>query len=252
MSCSRSWTDDSGTISADSNEDQEETDSSNCLPREKHSYKITSEQIIVHRWFLSDIQSLNNQEEGFYLQSSSFGCTGENGFLQWIIRFHPIAPPTSKNKYSTDSIDHNRSLQEADNNSALNEVLKDDENANQILVNTLRKMIKSPLSHKESVNQLLNEILLKPISNIEQSITSSPQEKIHIPILNHHVLKTLPQYSITTSEADSSLDDKSYCAFEILKINEYESSSQTLFETNYQSNSSYIILILFLSSKNSI
>jgi hypothetical protein len=225
MSCSRSWTDDdSGTASADSNEDQEEKD----------SYKITSEQIIVHRWFLSDIQSLNNQEEGFYLQSSAFGCTGENGFLQWIIRFHPIAPPTSKNKYSTDSINHNRYLREAGNNSALNEVLKDDENANQILVNTLRKMInnqesQSLLSYKESLNQLLNEILLKPISS---------QEKIHIPLLNHHVLKTLPQYSITTSEEDSSLDDKSYCAFEILKINEYESSSQALFETNYQSNSS--------------
>jgi hypothetical protein len=262
MNCSRSWTDDSGTASIDSSEDQEETNSNNYLSGKKHNrnelnkdlYKVVSEQIIVHQWFLSDIQSLNNQEEGFYLQSSSFGCTGENSFLQWIIRFYPIAPPTSKNTYSTDSIDHNESLQEAGNNSALDEVLKDDENVQQTLFNTLRKIInnkqsQSSLSYKETLNQLLNEILLKPISNNKQSTTTkedvenimSLQEKVRIPILNHDILKTLPEYSITTSEEESSSNEKSYCAFEILKINGNESSSQALFEINYQSNHSYII-----------
>jgi len=261
MSCSRSWTDDSGTTSPDSSEDHNETDSSHCSPGKKHNrnrfnkdlYKVASEQIIVHRWFLSDIQSLNNQEEGFYLQSSSFGCTGENGFLQWIIRFHPIAPSSSKNQYSTDLLDHNESLRKASNNTELN----DDKNVHQALLNTLRKIInnkenQSPLSYTQSFNQLHEKILLKSISNIEQSTTTkedvkkkiSSQEKVHIPILNHHLLKTLPEYSITTSEEESSSsDDKLYCAFEVLKINEYESSSQALFETNYQSNHSYIIFI---------
>ncbi|CAF2751665.1 unnamed protein product [Rotaria sp. Silwood2] len=253
MSNSQSWTDESGTTSTNSSEDQEKSDSNNYSTENKDNrketnrdlYKICCEQIIVHRWFLSDIQSLNNQKQDFYQQSSPFGCTGENGLLHWIIRFYPRA---SKNKNSFCFINHNECCEKAGNNSALNEVSKNDENTRQTLLNTLRNMInnkqnQTSLSYIEALNQLLNEILLKPISNIEQTITTtnendekviSSKETVHIPILNHDILKTLPQYSITTSEEESLSNVKSYCAFEILKINEYEQSSQTLFETNYQ------------------
>ncbi|CAF3492838.1 unnamed protein product [Rotaria sordida] len=253
MSYTQSWTDESTTTPTNSSEDQEKTNSSNYSTENRDNrkainkdlYKICTEQIIVHRWFLSDIQSLNNQKQDFYLQSSSFGCTGENGLLQWIIRFYPKA---SKNKPSFSFIDHNECCTKVNNNSALNEISKHDDNAHQNLLNTLRNMInnkenQNSLSYIESFNQLLNEILLKPISNIEHSITTtnehfkkviSSEKTVHIPILNHDILKTLPQYSITTSEEESSSDDKSYCAFEILKVNGYEQTSQTLFETNYQ------------------
>lgn len=197
MNDSRSWTDESETIPTNSSKDQERTDS-NSYSSEKDNrdlYKISSEQIIIHRWFLSNIQSLNNQEKDFYLQSSSFGCTGENGFLQWIIRFHPIVSSLSKTK--------------------------DDEGPHQTLLT-------------ESINHLFSEILIKPISNIEQSaITKEDAEKVHIPIS-----KPSPQYSVTTTEEESS-DDKSYCAFEVLRVNGNEPSSQTLFETTYQGNHSY-------------
>jgi hypothetical protein len=217
MNYSKSWTDESDTTPIDCSTDQEKTESSSCSSKNKY-YKVCSEQIIVHRWFLSDIQSLNNQEHTFYLQSSSFGCTGENGFLHWIIRFHPIAPSASNNK---PSIEQKDSL-------ALSKVSKDDENTQKTLLNTLRTMInsenkQSSLPHTESLNYLFNELVLKSISPI---------------------LKTLPEYSMTTSEEESSLlDDKSYCAFEVLRLNAYQPSSQALFETNYQSNHSYIIFI---------
>ena len=198
MNDSRSWTDKSETIPTDSSKGQERTDP-NSYSSEKDNrneqnrdlYKISSEQIIIHRWFLPNIQSLNNQEQDFYLQSSSFGCTGENGFLQWIIRFHPIISSLSKTK--------------------------DNEDPHQTLLT-------------ESINQLFNEILIKPISNIEQStITKEDAEKVHIPIL-----KSSAQYSVTTTEEESSSNDKSYCAFEVLRVNGNESLSQALFETTYQ------------------
>jgi hypothetical protein len=248
MSDSRSWTDENGKTSTNSSEDQEKTDSSDYSSEKKERrnrdlYKISSEQIIVHRWFLSDIQSLNNQEKDFYLQSSSFGCTGENGFLQWIIRFHPTAPPPSRNKPSIDSINHDEPLTKVDNNSALNEVSKDDENAQHALLNTLRNLIinkenPSSSSHTESLNQLLHEILLKQSTTMKEDT-----DKVHIPILNDHILKTLSQSSVTTTDEESSSDDKAYCAFEVLRINGYEPSSQALFETTYQSNTSSIALI---------
>jgi hypothetical protein len=186
MSHTQSWTDESSTTPTNSSE---EIDPSNSFSQKKNKlnkdlYKICSEQTIVHRWFLSDIQSLCDRDG--YLQSSSFGCTGDNGFLQWAIRFHPIAP--AKN------------------------------------------------------SQFLNEIRSTSISNIEQSKTReenlekgiSAEEKTSSPILNHDVLKTLPQDSMTSSEEESSLDEKSHCAFEILRVNVNESFSQTLFETIYQ------------------
>ncbi|CAF3416275.1 unnamed protein product [Rotaria sp. Silwood1] len=256
MSYSQSWTDESGTTPTNSNDDQSETDSNNSSSENKNNrkepnrnlYKIRSEQIIVHRWFLSDIQSLKNQKQDFYVQSSPFGCTGENGFLHWIIRFYPRASKSSKNKNSFTFIDHNECCTKTGNNSALNEISKNDENARQALLNTLRNVInnkenQNSLPYIESLNQLFNEILLKPISNVEQSITTtkkdltkviSSEETVDIPILNHDILNILPQYSITTSEEESLSDDQSYCAFEVLKVNGYEQSSQTLFETNYQ------------------
>ncbi|CAF1186311.1 unnamed protein product [Adineta steineri] len=50
--------------------------------------------------------------------------------------------------------------------------------------------------------------------------------------LNHHVLKTLPEYFITTNAEDSTLtDNKSHCTFEILRIHGSESISQ-IFKTD--------------------
>jgi hypothetical protein len=106
----------------------------------------------------------------------------------------------------------------------------------------------NPLSYTASLNQLLNEISQNPTANIEQSTTIKQvieeiipsEEKLHVPILNPSILKTLPEYSMTTSEEESVSNDKSYCAFEVLRINGNESSSQALFEINYQSNHAYI------------
>ncbi|CAF1471723.1 unnamed protein product [Adineta steineri] len=51
-------------------------------------------------------------------------------------------------------------------------------------------------------------------------------------ILNHHVLKTLPEYFIATNTEDSTLiDNKSHCAFEILRIHKSESIFQ-IFKTD--------------------
>ncbi|CAF3947735.1 unnamed protein product [Adineta steineri] len=47
--------------------------------------------------------------------------------------------------------------------------------------------------------------------------------------LNHQVLKTLPEYFITTNAEDSTLtDNKSHCASEILRIHKSESIFQNV------------------------
>ncbi|CAF2141206.1 unnamed protein product [Rotaria magnacalcarata] len=257
MSYSQSWANESGTTRPDSSEDQNEIDSVNYSSEKTHDRKkinrelnkVCSEQIIVHRWFLSDIQSLNSQKEDFYVQSSSFGCTGGNGILNWIIRFYPRASKLSKNTtHSFKVIDKHEHRTTTGNNSALNEVEKSNETINETLLNTLQNMMskkenKNSISYVESVNQLLCEILQKPISNIDQCIRSneedlnkeiSTHEAVHVSRLKHDMLKTLPQDSIASSEDETISDDKSYCALEILKVNDYEESSQALFETYYQ------------------
>ncbi|CAF2987116.1 unnamed protein product [Rotaria socialis] len=256
MSCSRSWTNESGTTRPDSSEDQTEIDSVNYSSEKTHDRKkinrelnkVCSEQIIVHRWFLSDIQSLNSEKEDFYVQSSSFGCTGGNASLNWIVRFYPRASKLSKNTHSFKVIDNYEYLTTTGNNSALNEVEKSNEIINETLLNSLQNMMskkenKNSISYIESVNQLLSEILQKPISNIDQRIRPNEEdlnkviltkETAHVSRLKHDMLKTLPQDSIVSSENETISDDKSYCALEILKVNDYEESPQALFETYYQ------------------
>lgn len=235
---------DSGGTSIDSSQDIDETDLCNNSTditnnREKihrESYKVSFDQTIVHRWFLSDVQSLHNVNEDFYVQSSSFGCTGEYGFLNWIIRFYPRV---SKTKESPNIIDNNECHVKLDN-----------ENTHQNEFNTLRDMFRknenqTPLIYAEPRNPVFNETLLKSISNVEQpkrieegdaNKVISSEKAIHVPTLNNGVLQPLPQDSNVSGEEESTSDDDLYCAFEILKINGYEESSQTLFEVNYQSN----------------
>ena len=167
MDCSRSWTDESRTSTIDSSENQESKLSRHFLEKKHHrnrSNKISSkeflEQIIVHRWLLPDIQSLSNQKEGFYLQFSPFGCTGEDEFLQWLIRFYPIAPPSSEDRHPSDSIDQHTSLREADNSSAL----ENDTNIRRISLtypqNAIdRKSNQHSSLNTEFLNGLFHEIL---------------------------------------------------------------------------------------------
>ncbi|CAF0773044.1 unnamed protein product [Didymodactylos carnosus] len=106
---SNSWkTTPTSTTSSPSNSihSQIKTDTSSSL------YKI-EHQTIIHRWFLPDIRALYDKPRGQYLQSSTFGCTGEDGPIEWAIRFYPIY---TLKKHHQHRSEHPKTLSNTDKN----------------------------------------------------------------------------------------------------------------------------------------